>query len=128
MWRNLLVVIFTAATLLAVDDYKLGPDSMPKEGVPKGRVEHFKFEDSKIYPGTTRDCWVYIPAQYDKSKPAALMVFQDGGAYVSTNGQMRVPVVFDNLIAAGEMPVTIALFINPGKRGDSSNRSFEYDS
>jgi enterochelin esterase family protein len=128
MWRNLLVAIFAAATLLAVDDYKLGPDSMPKEGVPKGRVEHFKFEDSKIYPGTTRDCWVYIPAQYDKSKPAALMVFQDGGAYVSTNGQMRVPVVFDNLIAAGEMPVTIALFINPGKRGDSSNRSFEYDS
>src|SRR5437764_14511526 len=56
------------------------------------------------------------------------MVFQDGIGYVNTNGSWRVPLVFDNLIAAKEMPVTIGIFLNPGIRGDQSNRSFEYDS
>lgn len=122
----------------AVDDYQLGPDSKPVAGVPAGRVERFAFTNSTVFPGTHRDCWVYIPAQYNAAKPAALMVFLDGHAYVSTNGQMRVPVVFDNLIHRGEMPVTIGLFINPGHRGENTiqsegwgprnNRSFEYDS
>src|SRR5437763_264493 len=35
----------------AADDYKLGPDSMPQEGVPRGEVTKFKWE-SKIFPGT----------------------------------------------------------------------------
>jgi enterochelin esterase family protein len=89
---------------------------------------------SEIFPGTVRDYWVYVPAQYDPQKPACVMVFQDGGAYVSERGDFRVPVVFDNLIHKGEMPVTIGIFINPGvfppeKEGQAtrSNRSFEYD-
>jgi enterochelin esterase family protein len=82
--------------------------------VPQGRVEKFQFTESKVFPDTTRDCWIYIPAQYDGSKPAALMVFQDGGGYASETGGQRVPIVFDNLIAKGEMPVTIGVFINPG--------------
>lgn len=140
MLRILFALTLVALLLPArgADNYELGPDSMPREGVPKGRVEQFTFADSKIYPGTTRDCWIYIPAQYEKSKPAALMVFQDGHAYANPTGQMRVPVVFDNLIHAKEMPVTIGLFINPGHRGEGApqgagwgprnNRSFEYDS
>ncbi len=125
---------FTAA-VLAADDYKLGPDSQVKAGVPQGKVEKFTLKESKVFPGTTRDYWIYVPAQYDAAKPASLMVFQDGGGMVSATGQYRVPVVFDNLIAAKEMPVTIALFINPGtypaaEKGQQarSNRSFEYDS
>jgi len=134
----ILAFLFLTASWIsrAADDYKLGPDSQPQPGVPTGRVEKFVFTNSTVFPDTTRDCWIYIPAQYDPSKPAALMVFQDGGAYVSTNGQMRVPVVFDNLIHHGEMPVTVALFTNPGNRiagsgtnrANASNRSFEYDS
>ena len=119
--------------------YKLGPESTNRiSDAPKGRVEKFQFAESKVFPDTTRDCWIYIPAQYDGSKPAALMVFQDGGSYVSETGGQRVPIVFDNLIAKGEMPVTIGVFINPGNRTASdssaagannrSNRSFEYDS
>ena len=133
-----LTVLASLAFTRAADDYQLGPDSTPKDGVPRGRIEQFTFADSKIFPGTSRDCWVYIPAQYDESKPAALMVFQDGHAYVNPSGQMRVPVVFDNLIYAQEIPVTIGLFINPGHRGENApqgagwgprnNRSFEYDS
>lgn len=128
-----------AITAQAQNDYKLGAESTERApGVPKGRVEKFQFTESKVFPDTTRDCWIYIPAQYDGSKPAALMVFQDGGGYVSETGGQRVPIVFDNLIAKGEMPVTIGIFINPGNRTASnspgpsannrSNRSFEYDS
>lgn len=141
MHRLILILLLNLLALraaAAADDYQLGPDSKPQPGVPRGRVEHFTFTNSTIFPGTTRDCWIYVPAQYDQKNPAALMVFQDGHAYVSTNGQMRVPVVFDNLIARGEMPMTIGLFVNPGHRGanqppaegwgNRNNRSFEYDS
>jgi enterochelin esterase family protein len=136
---SLLAVLAAFAQLAqAADDYHLGPDSLGRgPGVPVGRVEAFHFNDSKVFPETQRGGWVYIPAQYDASKPAALMVFQDGHAYVSTNGQMRVPIVFDNLIHRGEMPVTVGVFVNPGHRGTNAppdagwgnrnNRSFEYD-
>jgi enterochelin esterase family protein len=122
--------------------YVLGPDSQEKAGVPKGEVTEYEMADSKAFPGYGRKWALYIPKQYDPSKEAALMVFQDGLGYASRNGQWRVPVVFDNLIAQGKMPVTIALFINPGfipdpknpkgkdKKGKplgKSNRSFEYD-
>ena len=123
----------SATSNRAAGTYQLGSESTARApGVPAGRVEKFEFTESKIFPGTRRDCWIYVPAQYNSVKPAALMVFQDGGGYVSTNGHSRVPVVFDNLIAKGEMPVTVGLFVNPGVRGEGSpglsNRSFEYDS
>jgi enterochelin esterase-like enzyme len=115
--------------------YPYGPDSQRQVGVPQGNVTQFRHV-SKIFPETQRDYWVYIPQQYDAATPAAVMVFQDGHAYVSEDGWYRVPIVFDNLIHAGEMPVTLGIFINPGHVGDPlpanpwrfSNRSFEYDS
>jgi enterochelin esterase-like enzyme len=90
---------------------------------------------SEVFPGTTRDYYVYVPAQYDPGTPAALMVFQDGHAYVKADGDFRVPIVFDNLIHQKAMPVTIGVFIDPGHRGSerpenpfrNSNRSVEYD-
>ncbi len=132
----LCLTVWNSPDAFAADAYVLGADSQVRAGVPQGKVEKFEFTDSTIYPGTRRDGWLYVPAQYDSSKPAALMVFQDGNAYYSTNGQVRATIVFDNLIHSGEMPVTIGLFISPGDRtGQSktnqwsaSNRSFEYDS
>ncbi|VTT97483.1 Putative esterase OS=Pedosphaera parvula (strain Ellin514) GN=Cflav_PD3771 PE=4 SV=1: Esterase [Gemmataceae bacterium] len=117
----------------ALDDYTLGPDSYPKPDVPKGKVTPFKWTSPKVYEGTERDCWLYVPAQYDGKTPACVMVFQDGGGYVGEKGAFRVPVVFDNLIHAKEMPVTVGIFLNPGTfpnaggKGGRSNRSFEYD-
>ena len=116
------------------EDYKLGPDSMRHEGVPKGSVTRSVWH-SKIYLDTVRDYYIYVPAQYDEKTPACVMVFQDGHTYVSETGEFRVPVVFDNLIHKGEMPVTIGIFIDPGHLGSdspgnrwqASNRSFEYD-
>src|SRR6187401_2271199 len=99
----------------AIDDYKPGPLSLEKPDVPKGKVTPMPpSTDSKIFPGTTRDWWIYVPAQYDGSKPASLMVLQDGHDYVNLKGNWRVPTVFDNLIAQGAMPPTLAIFINPG--------------
>ncbi len=117
--------------------YQLGPDSMRQEGVPQGAVTEHVWK-SEVFPGTIRRYWVYVPKQYDGSTPAAVMVFQDGHAYVSEDGQFRVPVVLDNLIHRGELPVMVAIFIDPGHkkemlpekpgwRPQPENRSFEYD-
>ena len=132
-------LLVESAPLFSADDYKLGPESTERiSGAPTGKIEAFQFAESKIFPETQRDGWIYIPAQYDGSKPAAFMVFQDGHAYLSPTGQVRAALVFDNLIHKGDLPVTIGLFINPGHRGPSAppadgwgnrnNRSFEYDS
>ena len=149
MMKIALAVLLAASTLFAQDPdekarqdalrkrekelYTLGPDSQPQEGVPKGSVTKYHWT-SQVFAKTERDYWVYVPAQYDKEKPTALMVFQDGGGYISEKGSSRVPIVFDNLIHKKEIPVMIGIFINPGsfppeKEGakPASNRSFEYD-
>lgn len=122
-----------APAALAIDDYKLGPDSMEQPGVPKGKVAKFTWK-GEIFAGTVRDYWIYVPAQYEEKTPACVMVFQDGGSYQNLKGAFRVPIVFDNLIHKKEMPVTIGIFINPGvfpvadpNARPRSNRSFEYD-
>ncbi len=115
--------------------YELGPDSLPHDDAPKGTVTNHSWT-GETFEGTTREYSVYVPKQYDGTQPACLMVFQDGHAYVDPNGQMRVPVVLDNLIHRGDLPVMIGLFINPGHKGETkpetpwkaNNRSFEYDS
>jgi enterochelin esterase family protein len=114
--------------LYAADDYQLGPDSQEHANVPKGKVTKYSWTSS-IYPGPARDYWIYVPAQYDPKKPACVMVFQDGQAYVDPNRSFRVPTVFDNLIHKKEMPVTIGIFINPGSNTpqEPRERSYEYD-
>ena len=124
---------FQTTAAVAQETYPVHPDSQRQEGVPRGTVTAHRFTSSKVYPGTERDYFLYVPAQYDPNQAAALMVFQDGRNYISDEGQWRVPIVFDNLIHRGEMPVTIGVFVNPGvvEGGDHAqarfNRSFEYD-
>lgn len=110
-----------------IDNYEPGPDSKPQPGVPKGKVFSFKFEGSKIFPGTSRGITVYVPAQYKGDKPACVYVGLDALGF-------NVPIVFDNLINKGEMPVTIAIGISSGtaasvneKEDPRFNRSFEFD-
>ena len=134
--RIITTLLLAATACFAADaDYTLGPDSQPQDGVPKGEVRNFKLADSKAFPGTTREWSLYIPKQYDAAKPACAMVFFDGPGYAKADGGFRVPVVFDNLIAKKEMPVTVAIFIAPGTVPAAepgakarSNRSYEYDS
>jgi enterochelin esterase-like enzyme len=118
--------------------YPHGPDSFRHDDVPRGEVTTHEWNTSKVFPGTLRRYYVYVPDQYDAQKPAALMVFQDGHAYVSEHGDFRVPIVFDNLIHKGDMPVTIGVFVDPGHKKPElppepgwqpqpENRSVEYD-
>ena len=108
------VLSLVLATWASGAEYVPGVDSEPQEGVPKGVVTKHTWDASRIYPDTTHDYWVYVPAQYTDAEPACVMVFQDGQAYVMLEGPVRAPTVFDNLIHKGEMPVTIGIFINPG--------------
>ncbi len=125
-------LILTGTSATAEEDYKVDPDSLPQKGVPQGQIEGPITWISKIFPGTVRDYWVYLPEQYAKDNPACVMVVQDG---LSRANEWKMPTVFDNLIHKGQMPVTIGIFITPGivpaPRGgaqDRFNRSFEYDS
>lgn len=116
------------------ESYALSEDSKPQPNVPKGTVTKHIFK-SDLFEGTTREYYVYVPQQYRKDQPAALMIFQDGHAYVKEDGDFKTPIVFDNLIHKKEMPVTIGVFINPGHQSSelpenpfrASNRSWEYD-
>lgn len=107
-----------------------GIDSTRHSGVPRGVVTKYEWK-SQIFAETSRDYWLYVPAQYDGQTAAGLMVFQDGHTYVDEAGAFRVPIVFDNLIHKGSVPLLIGLFINPGYQGatpsKSQNRSYEYD-
>lgn len=136
--RNLLtfgcLLSALSAHLKAADDYRHGPDSMQQDGVPRGTVTQSQWTSTKVFPGTVRDMWVYVPAQYDASKPACVLIVQDGGGYVRENGSFRTTIVMDNLIHQKMMPVTIGIFLNPGtippaREGarPRKNRSFEYD-
>src|SRR6185369_4618545 len=104
----LLQLACSGALPASTDDlYILGPDSQPHEGVPQGKVIGPLTLASQVFTNTTRNYWVYVPAQYDSIKPACLMIFQDGHAFASLDGAYRIPYVFDNLIYRREMPVTI---------------------
>jgi enterochelin esterase family protein len=109
--------------------YELGPDSLIRRGVPKGKVIGPVALPSEAYPGVAHDYWVYVPAQYDGKTEVSLMVFNDGATYVQPDGYYRAVNVLDNLIYRGELPPMIAAFIDPGKftSNGASNRQAEYD-
>ncbi len=104
--------------------YAHGPDSDRQAGVPRGAIHERVWNASRVFPGTHRRYWVYVPAQYTASEPASLMVFQDGQTYLDPEGEIRAGGVFDNLIHRGELPVTIGVFVDPG---EPENRNVEYD-
>ena len=120
--------------------YKLGPDSLEQEGVPKGQIRGPFTLPSTAYPGTQHTYWVYVPAQYNAAVPASLMIFNDGQAFMAPSGNLRAHNVLDNLIYRREIPVMIGVFINPGRRPDQpeptpqnwgdrdTNRPTEYNS
>src|SRR5687768_15845153 len=85
--------------------YRLGPDSLEQEGVPKGQIRGPFTLPSAVFPGTQHTYWVYVPAQYGPSTPASLMIFNDGQAFMAPAGNLRAFNVLDNLIYRREIPV-----------------------
>lgn len=128
----LVLLALSVAASAQEENYPPHPDSIPQEGVPRGEVKGPFEWHSEIYPGTVRQFWIYVPAQYDPAKKACLFVVQDG---LGLANNWKVPTVLDNLIHKGEIPVQIGVFIAPGvvpaPHDDAQprfNRSFEYDS
>ncbi|MDN3656645.1 SMP-30/gluconolactonase/LRE family protein [Ferruginibacter paludis] len=126
-----LLLLISASQIFAQPaaiSYPVDSASIEQPGVPRGEVLKFTFDNSVIFPGTWREYWVYVPAQYRADKPACVYVGQDGI-------QWKAPTVFDNLIYRNEMPVTIGVFVMHGRvraangtvANDRFNRSFEYD-
>ena len=94
---------------------------------PAGKIKNFTFKESLIFPGTVRNGTVFIPAQYDGSKPACVLVRQDGF-------DPKIKDMMETLIASGDMPMTVGVFISPGHVvasgepvAERRNRDFEYD-
>ena len=132
MKQKLLTILMLLALTNVVaqqrDHYRVAfdPATVRNDEIAAGEVLKRSFNSSKIYPMTSRDYWIYVPAAYDASKPACLFVCLDGVTY-------NAPTVFDNLIATGQMPVTIGVFVSPGVVRDAEggviryNRSNEFD-
>src|SRR5947209_4260199 len=102
--RKIALILLGASTMLQCQDYPLGPDSKPQAGVPKGVVTQYKLEPGKYYPGVPHNYSIYVPAQYNAQKPTPYMIFLDGGGNA---------VVFDNLIAKGDLPPMIYIGVRP---------------
>ena len=128
---SILFVLYLALSTYAQQAYNVrapfDPATVKMEESMRGEILKFTFNDSQIYPGTEREVLVYVPQQYKSNAPACLLVCMDGILYDATT-------VMDNLIASGEMPVTIGVFIQPGVVFDEEgavvryNRCKEFDS
>lgn len=130
--QNVLILLSFLLPILtlAQNDPPLGEDSKTKSGVPTGEIKGPFTWSSSIYPGTTREYWIYVPKQYDASKPTCSVIVQDG---LNCAESWKLPTVLDNLIHKKEIPVMIGIFVTWGKveAGPDNhvryNRSFEYD-
>jgi enterochelin esterase family protein len=122
-----------AASISFDEPYAPGTDAQPREGVPRGTLSARTCAPGRIYPGVAHDYTLYVSAQVDVHRPAALLVFQDGTRYLGP--EANAPTVIDNLVAQGALPAAVAVFVNPGAQGPglpiyggSDHRSIEYDS
>ena len=128
--------------------YTVPPESMGLlDGAAAGTLTPPAIYASKmVYPGIKFQYTIFVPAQYQKGKPAALMIFLDGREWVTTpgsattiawsnSGGWHADNVLANLIHSGDLPVTIAVFIDPGtpsgmftgSGADNATRSTQYD-
>lgn len=120
LFRALVIIaaVMLAPQALAQDrvagDYPFTTDSLAQPDVAKGELlGPYEFH-SKIIAGTVRRYWVYVPSGYDAKSPPNLLVFQDGQRATNPNGSLRLPTVLDNLIAKGDIPPTLGVFVTPG--------------
>jgi hypothetical protein len=122
LWAMGLALALLAGPALAGEPRKPGEypptaDSLPQPGVAKGKlIGPLEFK-SKVIAGTVRRYWIYVPAKYDAKSPPNLLVFQDGQRAINPQGPLNIPVVLDNLIATGDIPATLGVFITPGNTG-----------
>jgi hypothetical protein len=122
LWAIGLALVLLAGPVRAAEprqpgEYPPTQDSLPQPGLAKGKLIGPLEFHSKIIEGTVRRYWIYVPAHYDPKAPPNLLVFQDGQRAINPQGPLNIPVVLDNLIAKGDIPQTIGIFISPGNTG-----------
>jgi len=115
------------------EQYRLGPDSYPKEGVPRGQIVTLEIPPSAIFPNCLHEAWLYLPPDYNGEDRLPIMIFQDGWWFVADDGPWQVQTVVNNLIADGSLPRMAVLFVESGKLRSQGGladeqRSLEYDS
>lgn len=143
LWRAILLaatgsVLFAPLALAQATQngpYVYGPDSQV-QAVAKGALKGpFTFH-SKVFEGTSRLYWVYVPVGYDAKSPPNLLVWQDGHRAIRPDGSDKLPIVLDNLIAKGDIAPTLGVFVTPGNMSDAfpdvgwnnpDHRAPEYD-
>jgi enterochelin esterase family protein len=104
----------------------LAPEAYEHPGVPKGKLTEKMVHTSKIYDSMQSNYWIYTSPKYDPSKPAALMVFQDG-QNPANRERSHVQIVIENLVQQQKIPPMVCVFISPGMKGKQKMRSIEYD-
>lgn len=115
-------------------------EAFPDDGVPRGEVRKFEgWASIAVYPGTSRDLWVYVPPGLESGASSRVIFFNDGGWYLARSGPVRATAVLDTLHQKGEIEPTIAIFVMPGMPDGpvegpiesyddrSAQRSLEYD-
>jgi hypothetical protein len=117
--------------------WSLASGSSPATSPTQGQLEGPFELRSRIYPGTVRQYWVYVPLGYDPKQPPNLLLFQDGQRAVAPTGSLKVPAVLDTLIGQGAIPTTLGVFVTPGHRSarypanlgmqNPDHRAEEYD-
>ncbi len=98
--------------------YRLGPDSLPREGVAKGEFAGRSRCPARPTPARSTPTGCTCRRSTTQAVPASLMVFKDGQAFKNEEGDIRAQNVMDNLIYRREIPVMIGVFINPGRTPD----------
>jgi enterochelin esterase-like enzyme len=103
--------------------YDAPPEATRKPGVPMATLDMFVFNTSKVFPNTSRNVNIFIPAQYVAGTPVPFMVIQDGDEQINS---FKTNIVMENLIFQKRLPIMAAIFVhNPDNFGPQ--RSLEYD-
>lgn len=110
-------------------------EAFPGPDVPRGTVRKYPdWKQTRIFAGTKREIWIYVPQQVAPDSDPPLMVFNDGLGYANPQGPVRATAVLDSLIHAGDLPPSVGLFVMPGQPDSDETdvpdgqRGFEYDS
>ena len=102
--------------------YNPPPEASRQPGVPQAKLEMFVWNTSKVFPGTSRNVDIFIPAQYVDGTVVPFMVIQDGDEQLQS---FKTNIIMENLIAQHRLPVMAAIFVNRPDNGPE--RSLEYD-
>ena len=118
-------------SLIVSEDNQYNPceEAYPKANIPLGKFTRFSdWNGSGVFPGTTRNVSIHCTDKVSSVENPAFMFFNDGDGYAYRDGPVRATHVLDNLVHRGEIPPTVAVFVNPGiSESEPEQRSVEYD-